>query len=471
MKRKIFSFIMFVSIFLCVSCGDVVTYTEGTDLPIEPTEEETDIPTEGNPTEGEEEIEFTVGLTFGGVSFIDRKITEYVCVWSNGSKYYEANFNSEGIAKVTGLDGEFNVYLAVCPEGYTHDPNIYTTDINNRHVNIELINITRNTLFEKNFDGSNWARAYEIDKCGTYRAPVKSGQAGIHYIYTPNVVGYYRFTSFVNIHENTVNPSISVYNGNKSSGYWYLDKVYNSGGATNGGYTNNFEYVFEIWESTGGYTQLGNSFGLTINAQSINNEYPVYVDFTIEYLGLSIHEDTDATIINPKATLTQTPDIDNLTYYNADGGTGNYYNSTVTNGSGHLDGSKFKYNPADGYWHVYDPDTDTFGPILCAAITQPCAYYEEALSRVESHGNSALTVSGGTESYKAFIEVYYAGVCNSDGVCYVTDELKEFLQKFSISQMLFRDGMGFVENVLTAAGAPTFALEEDQWLFACGYYA
>ena len=46
----------------------------------------------------------------------------------------------------------------------------------------------------------------------------------------------------------------------------------------------------------------------------------------------------------------------------------------------------------------------------------------------------------------------------------ITNELKEFLQKFSISQRLFFDGGGFVEST------GVYAIEEHQWLFACGYY-
>ena len=83
---------------------------------------------------------------------------------------------------------------------------------------------------------------------------------------------------------------------------------------------------------------------------------------------------------------------------------------------------------------------------------------------IESHGNKNLTVSNGTENYKQFIEVSYAAACNSDGVCYVTMELMIFLQKFSVSQRLFIDGNGFVEST------GVYAVEEDQWLFCCGYY-
>ncbi len=51
-----------------------------------------------------------------------------------------------------------------------------------------------------------------------------------------------------------------------------------------------------------------------------------------------------------------------------------------------------------------------------------------------------------------------------DGRVPVTDELKNFLQKFSESQRYFSDGNGWVESF----GYTAF--EDSQWLFACGYF-
>ena len=61
----------------------------------------------------------------------------------------------------------------------------------------------------------------------------------------------------------------------------------------------------------------------------------------------------------------------------------------------------------------------------------------------------------------------YADCVNSDGVHAVTEELKQFLQKYSVNQLLFMDGNGFVE---TNPSVSVYAAEDDQWLFACGYY-
>ena len=49
----------------------------------------------------------------------------------------------------------------------------------------------------------------------------------------------------------------------------------------------------------------------------------------------------------------------------------------------------------------------------------------------------------------------------------LTPELKDFLQEYSISQLLFRDGNGWVEE---NPNIKVDAMEDDQWLFACGYY-
>ena len=61
----------------------------------------------------------------------------------------------------------------------------------------------------------------------------------------------------------------------------------------------------------------------------------------------------------------------------------------------------------------------------------------------------------------------YGAYCNSDGVAAVTAELKQFLQKYSVNQLLFFDGNGFVE---TNPSVSVYAAEDDQWRVACGYY-
>ena len=61
----------------------------------------------------------------------------------------------------------------------------------------------------------------------------------------------------------------------------------------------------------------------------------------------------------------------------------------------------------------------------------------------------------------------YTSFTNSDGGYAVTEELKQFLQAFSIQQLLFFDGDGYAETNPTVS---VHAKEEDQWLFDCYYY-
>lgn len=187
-----------------------------------------------------------------------------------------------------------------------------------------------------------------------------------------------------------------------------------------------------------------------------------------------------------------------------------------------MENGVLKFGSGDGYYHLYDAEHDTYGPILYAYINASFRFYDSPLTMIEYAGNKALTISNGTENYKLFIEGFsallhdpagdsgpyfcttdcpcrldatcvgactedckkcgpdcrrcpeegfhvtgYGQRCNSDGVHAVTQELKDFLQKFSISQSLFRDGNGFVE---TYPARQIYAAEDDQWLFACGFY-
>ena len=59
----------------------------------------------------------------------------------------------------------------------------------------------------------------------------------------------------------------------------------------------------------------------------------------------------------------------------------------------------------------------------------------------------------------------YARYCNSDGVYPVTEELKVLLQGFCTTHRYFADGEGTFEGM-----TGVYADEDEQWLFACGFY-
>ncbi len=214
---------------------------------------------------------------------------------------------------------------------------------------------------------------------------------------------------------------------------------------------------------------------------------------------------------------------ENMTKY---GGT-SYTDAAIRiDGKRVFDEKYYKLNPEDGYYHVYDTDKYAayggWGPILYADISSACIFMELPFNQVEYQGNKALTVCEGTENYKLFIEGYNELIiphgdsgpflCNKNcpcfisganggscaiednctkckstcrhlpreykfqrgyadiainGRCPVTEELKDFLQKYSENQRLFSDGNGWAEQ-----HSPRYdSYEDSQWLFACGYYS
>lgn len=165
--------------------------------------------------------------------------------------------------------------------------------------------------------------------------------------------------------------------------------------------------------------------------------------------------------------------------------------------------ANYRYNKKTGFYHKYDETKYAndeygygkgYGPILYAdiAVAVRTGILDTSLTTIEYKGNKALTVSNGTECYKFFVEGYshaqsvslstyggyiecdevytnligYNDIVNSDGAAPVTEELRQFLQKYSVNQLMFMDGDGWAEN----GEIPYESAENSQWLFACGYY-
>ncbi len=491
MKRIISYLVMIIVIFSLISCGQVVdTPNPGNgdiDNPIvTPGGTNPDKPT---PPPSTEKVTFKVSLVYNKKTYVPGKGEKIQVVWSDDYTQYTETISSDGYA-VKQLDGDFNVYLVSAPEGYSYNPNIYTADNDNPEVVIELYKISRISKGQ----GTGIYKEFQMSTTGVYRCEIKKALQKVYYEFSPNKSGYYVLETIVNIYEDAVNPKVDIYQG---SSQWKPSTPNQSGLDTGGanlknGFTKNVRWVVKLTDE-----MIGNVYTFAIYADSKSGVYPINVDFSISYEGEHYVEQTvsklmvaeeihsfyrcvdcdkhyydlnnipnNCTECNGNNLLTVSVpyyDSSNYNFINSDGGIGSYYNST-TNGSGLLIGNNFRFNEESGFWHVYNNQTGEFGPILCAKITKPCAYYEESLNLIESHGNNNLTVSNGTENYKMFVEQQYAAVCNADGVCFVTNELKEFLQKFSVSQRLFFDGNGFVEST------GVYASEENQWLFACGYY-
>lgn len=475
--------LLLVFIFFCVGCGSYVQNGSLSD-----SGDET-VVVRPKPDDQQKEDKFTVELVNSDGS---RYIPPYVpgrtvkARWTaiDGSSIHEATFNDDGIAELGELDGDYKVTLVDLADNVTYNPQGYSADNKNKHTVIEILTILGTT----HSDGSNINDVEAMTTIdvstsnsagSTYRAIIDSpwnGQRGgeysgprnekfegiVFYQLKPTQSGWYSVESWVDVSSNEVNPILEYYLGSELGGkYW--DHTTDSGGAAST-YTKNFRFEVQLTK-----LEVGNVWAFGIHVESKNETYPILVDFTVKYEGT--HE-----ALAPNYTVVEA----NGPFDGSSTPAGTFeYNYKATNSV--LVGSRFKLNKADGFYHLYDEkqyaDNGGYGPVLYAKITKPSevlysviyGFTSELINLAIEYRdpfNYNVTIY---KDYNAFINTY-SGYCNSDGVHPVNEELKLFLQEWSIVQAYFYDGSGFAESGVAETGVKLVSSFEDQWLFGCGYY-
>ncbi len=495
-------------------------------------------PGESNTEPAEEESGEPVGYTFtvnlvdeNGAAFAPPEDAPVKVKWSDGYSVYESVVDATGRASVDGLDGDYTVTIDPIPEGYGYNPNIYRSTNDEREVTVHL-----HKLIPTTGRGDQKFQSIEISELGVYAVDLKDEKQEVFFQFAPKINGEYVVESWADIHADVINPYANYYGANVS--YKEFRFMQDDGGVS-GSYTRNFLLDFAIADEN--ISENGAAvFSFGVKAGQKAGEYPVTVYFHVRRKNPHNPDDNKAVLVPIRETLEQQPDYPGYTFVGAESEAVTFGNRKI------FDGSRYKLwersEGGDGYYHLYDAETNTYGPILYAKISSPCRFVESPFTTIEYAGNKALTVSNGTENYKLFIEGFdylhsetlsqdpqngkppyfctldcpcrkkktcgslkvdavgvigacyddcedpycqkncnqipaaypnmmgakgYGEYCNSDGCYAVTAELKDFLQKFSISQRYFNDGIGFVETHETIA---VYADDDDQWLFACGYY-
>lgn len=517
MKKLISLLLVFILLFSCVSCGEYNPPEDENPNVQEGKDPEADKDPGSTEQRGEPFVATVVlsGKIYTPPEVLDDSLAVKVR-WTDGKSYHTATLGEDGQAECYGLDGEYSVTLLNLPSVYTYDPNIYFADNANREVVIELLPITPATG-----DGTTAYKCIDLSGPGVYRANmVRNGQE-IFYQFAPTKPGTYCIESMVDISAGMYDPKLDIYTG--SFAYKIREKRIDGGGAS-GSYTTNFKYIVEIDEDF-----IGNVYTFAVMLEGKDAVYPTNVDFRITYEGGYSYDWVISNFVYPEFIPNDSSYASWYSSYSsylaADRekfGDRNFKIASVKiDGKNVFDEQYFVLNPNDGYYHVYDTDkyamNGGWGPILYANVSIPTMFLDTAFNEIEYIGNKALTVSGGTENYKLFIEGYARLVrpdssyfcvttceciaenggcctvedncskCTEDcrhipakyknqrgyadiaieGRCPVTEELKQFLQKYSVNQKLFSDGNGWAEN-----HTPRYdAYEDSQWLFACGYYS
>lgn len=407
--------------------------------------------------------DYTVSVYFENKLYRPGK-DKVTVVWYSKSDVKRVPLGADGKASAGELNGDYNVYLEGLPDIYTYNPNIYKATEKERKQTILLSSVkkpvggTGEGLYQSQ-------GCYQVKYDGIYRARVTKANKKVYYEYQPSSAGWYRIESLVNIFANEINPTYDLYGG--SIAYkWFTETIDSGGASLPGGFTRNFSAEYKVDK-----TEVGNAFTFAIGADQIMGQFPVNVDFEIKYLGeYSIEsKKVRAKHLPPKAEA-----ANGRAFVWADMSTKIF------------DVNNFKRNPDTGLYHRYDEvkyaSSNGYGPILCCAIKKsiasysPTTLYDAATQVLGGHGNlwNLYDVwledeqKYGNGDFAEFIQTDYNGVCNSDGVCYVTDELITALQKYAEQQMLWSDGVFPQDGCPEVKGY--YAKQDSLWLFACGFY-
>ncbi len=487
------------------------------------------------PTGGDDDIEnpFTVSVTYQGQVYIPTLENPISVLWSDGYSVHEAAIGPDGVAKIGGLDGDYRVTLTNVPEGFAYNPNIYTADNANRHVEIELHQIIPTT--GKGIDPYS---AILIQNTGVYCIEVTSAEQKTYFAYKPTATGVYSVESWMDVEANNVNPTADYHGA--SIAFKPLQSTHDGGGPE-GSYTKNFRMDVKISKENisagGGSVEF--TFGIYATAK--DGKYPIKVYVAITKDGEFDYGYTPAPIVAPAEIPL---DASGNAIASARPGGTFYWAETYKNGDTIFDGSQYKLWPkeqgGDGYYHKYDPvkyaSNGGYGPVLYAAVSTAGRFVESAFTTIEYAGNKALTVDNGALNYKLFIEGWeylnwtnmsYPGepntkppyfcdllcpcrqsnTCTSaqmglaNGTCETgcpncsincRNLSRELIGMDGYAQFCNSDGMAPVTEELqiflqkfstsqllfmdgqgfveTHPKYKIFAAEDDQWLFDCGYY-
>lgn len=408
---------------------------------------------------------FKVSLVWNGNAFTQANyagLTAIQAQWTDmeTKEVFRAVFDKDGVAKSPDLDGDYRVTLVNLPDGYTYEPNIYEANNDFKEVTIALYKITpvsrRGPYAGAPFQGEYY---YDLNSIGAYRVMLEKDQK-VFFRFSPTTNGKYTVTSMVDVTANEVNPKLDLHFGSSQYITPTPAKTQDDGGSENS-YTKNFKMEYTITADEVGNVMIFRLYSTSRNDSA--ESYPLTVDFILDRDGdftnrydaaeeIRPTEDfsrATGEILNPAGTFTfcaRRPGVENR----------------------RLDQRAVKLYD-DGYYYYYDSLTDTRLERVYAQLVKRTEVSDESFY-TGGHVRLYYLVGadGVAKNYDSFIrgENGYGVHCNGDGVYPVTEELKEFLQTYSVAQRYFNDGNGWAETE-----AKYNSDEDSQWMFACGYYA
>ena len=405
--------------------------------------------TPGGTTPGED------GKTEFGVTVVDEEGQPFsaeglTVVWSNREEAVTQTVGADGTAKKL-LDGDYKVTLQGIPDGYTYNPNIYysTNRQPTETIKVYKLNLSRDSgedIYETIID---------LTRTGAYRAIIEDKDDVVFYEFQATLNGYYTIESCVDTTFNEVNPIMDVYYGNTAAKYF--EYTLNDGSDYCDTYTKNFKHTIRRAQD-----EVKSSFAFGVRATHKTNSFPTYVDFIVERGDEYERPSSEGIPKSAEEDFSKGVKWDTGDWTWAENGTNMFRNEDFVLCS-------------DGYYHLKDEVTgEPTEKKLYAMITkvidnrpfEPSEMFGTVTLEGIANGvipQDMLRNIGGYR-YNDFVKEY-ARHCNADGVYPVTEELRVLLQGFAATHRYFADGEGTFETV-----TKVYADEDEQWLFACGFY-
>ncbi len=370
---------------------------------------------------------YTVNVVYPDGTPVNGNVRVEWCTSTSCSK--SITIDSNGKATSTDLeDGEYYVHINNLPEGYAYNPDIYYVDSSNKNVTITLSKI----LTYKSGDGSKYEDGTNLGpyvvKEGVYNVCLQNSDSYLYYAFEPSTPGKYIVESWSLMDD----PVLDYYSNT-------TQMIPDTPSATSDNeVNNNFKYSFEISSkdygaSNSGYTMI---FGVSNNGNAKNVEFPINFECVEKYdFYQGGNNDTSnevkATNVPKKYTKPEDSKLKSMAY----------------------DGSvEVVFNETDKLYHIGNND----GAYVLANITSINDYMIESFADSQSSMPSSLIIN--EKDYNKFIDSYEE-IVNEDGVCLVTQELKEFLDEY------MKVDRGYILGWFGDEYNPSYS-----WLACCSYY-
>lgn len=194
--------------------------------------------------------------------------------WTDGQSYYTAKFDENGVASISGLDGDYMVTLSAVPLDYVYNTNGYRVSNDTPDITINLVRFSYG-------DGSPGTGPYypevlQMEELGVYQIEIEDADDKFYCRFRPARSGTYVIESWISIVDDDINPKVELYQGTVSH-VQHMETIDGGGWESENGYTKNFRFVIEISND-----EVGSAFVFAISATSKDGSYPIMVPFCIE---------------------------------------------------------------------------------------------------------------------------------------------------------------------------------------------